>query len=123
MNELKKYLTINSIFSAISGLTMLLFSSNLNKLFNIDNVYVFPVIGGNLLFFAAFVWFISSRQLTNKIMVTAITALDAIWVLGSFAIVLLKLFDLSNNGYIVISSVALWIAFLAYKQFRNIGRK
>ena len=123
MNELKKYLTINSIFSSISGLTMLLFSTNLNKLFNIDNVYVFPVIGGNLLVFAAFVWFVSSRQLTNKIMVTTITALDAIWVLGSFAIVLLKVFDLSNNGYIVISSVALWIAFLAYKQFRNIGRK
>jgi len=123
MNELKKYLTINSIFSSISGLTMLLFSTNLNKLFNIDNVYVFPVIGGNLLFFAVFVWFVSSKQLTNKIMVTAITVLDAIWVLGSFAIVLLKLFDLSNNGYIVISSLALWIAFLAYKQFRNIGRK
>jgi len=123
MKELKKYLTINSSFSAISGLTMLLFSTNLNKLFNIDNVYVFPVIGGNLLFFAAFVWFVSSRQLTNKIMVTTITALDAIWVLGSFAIVFIKLFDLSNNGYIVISCVALWIAFLAYKQFRNIGRK
>lgn len=123
MKELKKYLTINSIFSAISGLTMLLFSSNLNKLFNINNVYVFPVIGCNLLFFAAFVWFVFSRQLTNRILVTTITTLDLLWVLGSLAIVGLGLFDLSQNGNILISIVAVWIAFLAYKQFKYSGQK
>ena len=122
MKELKKYLTINSIFSAISGLTMLLFSSNLNKLFNIDNVYVFPIIGGNLLIFAAFVWFVSSRQLTTKILVTTITILDALWVVGSLAIVSLGLFDLSQDSNILISIVAVWIAFLAYKQFKYNGQ-
>lgn len=123
MKELKKYLTINSIFSAISGLTMLLFSSNLNKLFNIDNIYVFPIIGSNLLVFSAFVWFVFSRQLTNKILVTTITTLDALWVFGSFAIVILGLFDLSREGNILISIVAVWIAFLAYKQFKYNGQK
>lgn len=119
MKELKKYLTINSIFSTISGLTMLLFSSNLNKLFNIDNVYVFPIIGSNLLVFSAFVWFVFSRQLTNKILVTTITILDALWVIGSLAIVSLGLFDLSQDSNILISIVAVWIAFLAYKQYIN----
>lgn len=123
MKELKKYLTINAVFSAISGLTMLLFSSNLNKLFTIDNVYVFPIIGSNLLIFAAFVWFVSSRQLTTKILVTTITVLDAFWVLGSLAIVSLGLFDLSLKGNILISIVAVWIAFLAYKQFKHNGQK
>ncbi|TAG58525.1 MAG: hypothetical protein EAZ27_01485 [Cytophagales bacterium] len=123
MKELKKYLTINAIFSAINGLTMLLFSSNLNKLFNIDNAYVFPVIGGNLLFFAAFVWFVFSRQLKNKILVTTITTLDALWVLGSFAIVVFSLFDISKTGNILIIVVAIWIAFLAYKQFINTRSK
>ena len=123
MKELKKYLTINSIFSAISGSTMLLFSSNLNKLFNINNVYVFPVIGCNLLFFAAFVWFVFSRQLTNRILVTTITTLDLLWVLGSLVIVSLGLFDLSQDGNILISIVAVWIAFLAYKQFKYNGQQ
>jgi hypothetical protein len=122
MKELKKYLTINSIFSAISGLTMLLFSSNLNKLFNIDNVYVFSIIGINLLVFSVLVWFVFSRQLTNKILVTTIITLDALWVLGSFAIVSLGLFDVSRTGNILISIVAVWIAFLAYKQIKYSGQ-
>jgi hypothetical protein len=123
MKELKKYLTIYAVFSAISGLTMLLFSSNLNKIFNIDNVYVFPVIGCNLLFFAVFVWFVFSRQLTNRILVTTITSLDILWVLGSLVIVGLGLFDLSQDGNILISIVAVWIAFLAFKQFKYSGQK
>jgi hypothetical protein len=54
MNELKKYLTINAIFSAISGLSMLLFSSRLNSLFAIENAFVFPLIGANLIVFSSF---------------------------------------------------------------------
>lgn len=119
MNDLKKYLTVNSIFSGISGLTMLLFSTQLNKLFNLDNIYAFPVIGSNLLIFSIFVFYVSSKQLANKFLVTTITILDGLWVLGSFTIVLLGLFDLSKNGNILISIVAVWIAFLAYKQFKN----
>lgn len=119
MKALKKYLTINSIFSALSGLTMLMFSTRLNQFFNLDNVYVFPVIGLNLLFFSIFVWYVSNKQLTNKMLINTISILDLLWVIGSFAIVGLGLFDLSKNGYILMSVVALWIAFLAVKQFKN----
>ena len=119
MKELKKYLTFNSLFSAISGLTMLLLSSKLNDLFNIENSYVFPIIGANLLIFSAFVWYVSTRQLTNKMLIMTITILDLFWVVGSFGIVLLGLFDISKTGNILISIVAIWIAFLAYKQFKN----
>ncbi len=38
---------------------------------------------------------------------------------GSLAIVAFGLFDLSKTGNIIISVVAVWIAFLAYKQFQN----
>lgn len=120
MRELKKYLAINSIFSALSGSTMLLLSNYLNELVNIANMYVFPAIGLNLIVFAAFVWYVSRKQLDNKILVMTITVLDVFWVIGSTVIVLLGLFDLSSSGYILIGSVALWIAFLAYKQFKNI---
>jgi hypothetical protein len=119
MKELKKYLTINSWFSAISGLIMLLLSSQLNGLFNIDNDYVFPIIGANLLIFSAFVWYVCSKQVTNKILVNTISILDLVWVLGSFAIVGFGLFNISRIGNVIISIVAFWIAFLAYKQFKN----
>jgi hypothetical protein len=103
MKELKKYLTINSLFSAISGFTMLLFSNKLNELFDISNTYIFPIIGANLLVFSAFVWYVSQKHLSNKMLVNIISFLDLLWVFGSFAIVM----------------VAIWIAFLAYKQYKN----
>ena len=86
MKELKKYLTINSAFSALSGLTMLIISSKLNDLFNIDNAYVFPIIGANLLVFSAFVLFVAKKQLANKTLVNIITTLDFLWVLGSIVL-------------------------------------
>jgi hypothetical protein len=119
MKELKKYLTINSTFSALSGLTMLLFSNKLNDLFGITNACVFPVIGANLLIFSLFVWYVSKKQLTNKTLVTTITILDLLWVLGSFAVVFLDLTEISKTGNILICIVAIWIAFLGYKQFQN----
>ncbi len=103
MNELKKYLSINATFSALSGLVMLLFASHLNNLFAIENIYVFPVIGANLLFFAAFVWFVSVKQLSNKTLVTTITVLDSLWVLGSLLIVLFAPFGISSIGNLLIS--------------------
>jgi hypothetical protein len=82
MNRLKLYLTINSLFSAFSGIAMLLFSDGLNALFDITNAYVFPIIGLNLLIFSVFVWFVSVRYLSNKLLVNIISGMDAMWVKG-----------------------------------------
>jgi hypothetical protein len=116
---LKKYLTINSLFSASSGIVMLLFSSMFTDIFQVSNVYVFPIIGINLLIFSIFVWYIASKKLSNKVWVWAITNLDIFWVLGSFAIVLFGWFSLSKIGTIITIGIALWIAYLAYNQFKN----
>lgn len=119
MSELKKYLTINSLFSAISGLSMVLFSNGLNSFFNISNPYVFPVLGANLIIFALIVGYVAQKQLQNKSLVNLICGLDGMWVLGSLGIILFQLFDLSKNGYIAIGVVAVWIGFLGYNQFEN----
>lgn len=119
MNELKKYLTINSLFSSICGLIMLIFNSKLISIFDIQNLYVFPVIGLNLVVFSGFVWYVSRKQLTNIILVLTISILDLVWVAVSFVIVFLGLFDISLIGIIIIILVANWIAFLAFKQILN----
>ncbi len=118
-NELKKYLTINSLFSSSCGLIMLVFSCKLKSIFDIQNLYVFPVIGLNLIVFSGFVWYVSRKQLTNIILVLTISILDLVWVAVSFAIVFLGLFDISLTGIIIIILVANWIAFLAFKQILN----
>jgi hypothetical protein len=118
MQALQKYLNINSLFSAFSGIVMLVFSNALHRLFNIENPYVFPFIGVNLLFFAVFVFFVAKKHLANKLLINIIATLDALWVLGSLAILLLQAFNLSSTGYLLIALVALWIAFLGYQQFK-----
>jgi len=118
MKELKRYLTINSVFSAVCGIAMVILFVELNTFFHIVNQYVFPVIGLNLIIFSIFVGYVSRKQLTNKTLVNLISGLDALWVLGSLIIVLFGLFGLSRNGNILIIFVAVWIAFLGYNQFR-----
>jgi hypothetical protein len=115
--NLKKYLSVNSLFSGICGLIMILFTISLNDFFHLKNEYIFPVIGVNLLIFSAFVFYVSTKQLSNIILVKIITILDVFWVLGSITIVLFGLFDLPTKGYFLISIIALWIAFLAQKQY------
>lgn len=118
MNNLKKYLKMNSLFSGISGLIMLLFSKWLNGLFDITNEYVFQIVGVNLLVFSVCVWFVSKRYLSDKKIVNLICILDGLWVFGSILIVVLNLFNLSYIGYFTISIVAIWIAYLGYNQFK-----
>jgi hypothetical protein len=115
MNPLKKHLKMNSVFSAIFGMIMLVFSNKLNTIFGIYNSYIFPIIGLNLILFSAFVWFVSLKQLTNKLLIKLISGLDALWVIGSIIIILFNPFELSKMGHIIIGIIANWIAFLGYK--------
>lgn len=116
---LQKYLKINSLFSAFSGLTMLLFSSALNAFLGINHLYVFPIIGANLLLFSIMVWYVAHRHSTNSRLVNIITILDGAWVAGSLIIILFQMFDLTKNGYLLIGIVAIWIGFIGYQQFAN----
>ena len=116
---LQKYLTINSAFSALTGTLMLLFYKHLNAFFGITNEYVFPFIGLNLLAFSVIVGYVARKQLNNRLLVNIISGLDALWVVGSVAIVAFQLFDLTKNGYILIAAIAVWIGFLGYQQYSN----
>lgn len=117
MKQLKKYLTFNAIFSFLSGFIMIFYSDFLQSLFGFDNPYVFPIIGGNLLFFAAVVYVVSVRYLDNKLFINIISSLDGLWVIGSIVISGFQLFGLTSNGYLIISLVAMWIGYLGYQQY------
>lgn len=119
MIELKKYLNINGSFSALSGISMILCTCQLNDLFGFDHPYIFPIIGINLLIFAGFVFVTSLKFISNKKLVQAITVMDVLWVLGSLAILIFDLFSLTIIGRLLIGLVAVWIAFLAFKQIKH----
>ena len=121
MRKLRIYLRINSIFSLFIGIVMTYFSDELLEFFKIENKrYLLDVIGLNLIVFGLFVWYVSLKPLVQPALAKIISLLDIGWVVGSLLIVAFQLFDLSKGGYILISLVAVWISFLAYKQLRGI---
>jgi len=117
MNTLKTYLRINSAFSLISGVVLAHYSDELFDFFGVmNNNYSLDIIGLNLFVFALFVWYVSARQLHNILLVKLISFLDILWVFGSVVIVAFQLFNLSAQGYFLITIVGVIIAFIAYKQ-------
>jgi hypothetical protein len=118
MQQLKKYLLINSAFSAISGLFLAFASSTANWLMGVSNTIVLPIIGINLLVFSLFVYYVAMKQLKNKTLVNLITGLDFAWVVGSLIIVFSQLFGLCNPGYIITLLVSIWIGYLGWMQFK-----
>ena len=91
---------------------MIISADSLSTFFSIENQYVIPLIGLNLIIFSFFVWYVSLKQLSNKTFTNIISGLDFLWVLGSLIIVSFDLFELSPNGKLIIGLVAIWIAFL-----------
>ncbi|PCJ94773.1 MAG: hypothetical protein COA50_10290 [Flavobacteriaceae bacterium] len=100
---------------------MILFSDILLTFFNRTSPsFLFDVIGLTLLVFSLFVWYVASKQLQNEVLVKLISFLDILWVMGSLIIIAFQLFNLSVKGYMLISIVAIWIGFLAYRQLKEI---
>ena len=120
MTKLRLYLTINYAFSALSGLVMLLFSKELNQIFQLLDPLLFPIIGGNLLVFAAFVFYVTGWQIERSPLVKLISLLDAGWVVGSAVILLFGPFGVSTVGLWIIGIVAIWIGFLGFQQYSNL---
>ncbi len=118
MHPLQKYLSINGVFSALSGTALVIGASRWSGFFEVDGDYIFTLIGALLLGFSAFVLTVAQRRHTNKFYTGIITLLDIGWVLGSVIILTLNLFDLSSRGRMAILVVALWIGFLAAMQMK-----
>jgi len=119
MVRLKRYLLLNSAFSALSGLALLYLNTELRQLFGFENRVVLPAIGINLLIFSLIVYYVANKQLTNKSLVTLISSLDMLWVVGTAILVVFQLFNLTTAAYIIISVVALWIGFLGMMQIMH----
>ena len=116
MKTLKTVLLINALSSGVTGLGLIVSSSLIAQLFGVSATGPFIEVGIFLVAFASLVLFVSRGVVQNANAVRFIIALDLLWVVTSFVIVLLHLFDLSVLGYLLISGVALWVGAMAYLQ-------
>ncbi|WP_333819681.1 hypothetical protein [Ohtaekwangia sp.] len=117
---LKNVLLINAISSGVTGIGLIAMASQVAALFGVVQTQAFIETGIFLVLFAAFVSYEGMRSPIRVKNIYVIITLDILWVVGSLAIVLPQLFNLTAIGYIAISAVALWVAAMAYLQIQGV---
>jgi hypothetical protein len=119
MTTLRNVLLINAVSSGITGLVLAIAPGMVADLFATSNTTAFVAVGIFLFAFAVLVFVLSIQDPLREKNINIIIALDTLWVLASFAIILLQVLDISTLGYFIIAAVAAWVALMAYLQFKG----
>ena len=117
--SLFKYLMINSLFSQLSGVLLMLLKDDVAAFFEVDAPLVFASIGMVLVVFGVFVYLMTRSFLDNKLIIHSISIMDAGWVIASVILIAMNPWDISTKGLVVIAAIAAWIGFLAYSQYKH----
>lgn len=116
MTSLKNVLLINALSSGATGAGLVAFAGSIANLFGHTRSEAFWLVGLFLIVFSIVVFMESRQQSLRENRVRFIVILDTLWVVGSVAIVVLQLFNLSTIGYFLVGGVAAWVALMAYLQ-------
>jgi hypothetical protein len=119
MITLKNVLRINAISSAATGMGMIVFASTVASVIGVNDPVICYAVGIFLSVFGIFVFAEAIRQPINSSRVRIITTLDVSWVVGSL-VVLLSPVEFTIIGRIAIIMVALWVAMMAFLQYRGL---
>lgn len=119
MNALQKALSANAVFSTLSGLSLLILSPQIASFLGLARATELPGIGLALLLFAVFVGWVAARP--RRKLVQLIILQDLLWVIVSAVVILLGMFNLYTNGYLLIAIVAVLVGMFAYLQYRHLG--
>ncbi|MGP1397674.1 MAG: SRPBCC family protein [Inquilinaceae bacterium] len=119
-------LKLNSQFSTLTGLVLLLAAGTVAPILFADPVdWAAPGLRGlgvGLLGFAALVYGLSKYKFVSRAMVNEIVVLDALWVIGSVVLVAFFGQIFTTNGTIVVAAVGGVVAFFAISQFLSAAK-
>lgn len=113
-------MTLNAATSAATALGLITFSGIVAELFQVTNTQPFVEVGIFLIVFAAKVGYEAWKTPMRKGHVQFIIIMDVLWVLASIVLIEFQLFNLSLIGYWAIAAVALWVAAMAFLQWRGL---
>lgn len=115
------FLKLNSQFSALNGVALLVAAGLIAPLLIANPVDWAALglrgLGLGLLGFALVLYFLSKNKFISRSAVNEIVLLDALWVLGSVVLVAFFGDILTTNGFIVVTIIAMVVAFFAVTQF------
>lgn len=120
MKTLKNVLLLNAVSSGATGVLLMVFANFMATLFHANSAIPFVEVGIFLVVFAILVFTESRKQFHHTKTVKLIIILDITWVVASFTLIALQLFNLSTVGYAIIAAVALWVSAMAYLQIAGL---
>ncbi len=121
-NTLRNALLANATFSALSGLALVLFSSDAAGLLGIGSPIVYQVLGLGLLGFAGVVIWTATRRPINTFVAMLISLADLLWVAGTIVVILVAYSALKTTGIVAMLGVAAFVLFFGLRQLVGIGR-
>lgn len=113
---LRRVLLADAASCAGMGVGMLLFAGPLAALMNLPTMFIIEV-GWLLLPCAAFIAYLASRRVPPRIGVWAVIALNAVWVVESFALLFTDWVSPNAFGMAFIVAQALVVALLAELEY------
>jgi len=119
---LRTALAGNAVFSAISGVTLLLLPDAASPILGGLPPSWLQLLGGSLVGFALLVGFVASRSPVHPVAATAISIADLGWVIGSGIAIVLGADALGARGMLVVGGVAMAVAGFATGQLAGLRR-
>ncbi|KZM50067.1 SRPBCC family protein [Labrenzia sp. OB1] len=115
------FLKLNSQFSALNGVSLLLAAGLIAPLLLSNPVdWAAPglrALGVGLLGFAVLLYVLSRHRFVSRKVVNEIVLLDALWVVGSVVLIAFMGDIFTTQGIVAVSVVAMVVAFFAVSQF------
>lgn len=120
-NLLRRALQGNALFSATTGLGLLLAGGALAPLLGVPAL-VLRLIGLSLVPFALGLWRNAARDQVHRGEVWIAVGLDSTWVLGSAALLTFELWPLTTAGFWTVLAVADTVLVFGFLQFLGLQR-
>ncbi len=122
MISLKNVLIINGATSGATGIGLAIFAEWMADLFQITSTEIFTEIGIFLIVFSALAIATALKASTHVTLVRFITALDLLWVITSFIVIVSLSHRISLLGNFIIAGVALWVTVMAVMQTKGLKK-
>lgn len=119
---LRRFLLGNATFSTLTGTLALVDAAPLTQAFGIPDPMFLPVLGVQLLMFAAAIVWIATRQEVSTRLAWIIIALDIGWVVGSIALLPFVSGMLTATGIATMVFIACGVATFASGQIAGVRR-
>jgi hypothetical protein len=119
---LRTALLANALFSALSGLTCIMFSSSVAALIGLGAPIIYQIIGVGLVGFAGFVAWTGTRQPISAFLAALISMADFLWVVGTLLVLVLAAGALHPAGIASLIAIAAIVLFFGIRQLQGIGK-